>query len=61
MIRIIMLALVTGSVLGLTTSTVFGGINIDGALLGIMSIIFLVVVSSSIIFINQKRVHHNEI
>lgn len=61
MIRIIIMALVTGSVLGITTSTVLGGVNMNGALLGLMSIIFLVIVSSSIIFINQKRVHHTEI
>ncbi|WP_438318167.1 hypothetical protein [Sporosarcina sp. FA9] len=61
MIRIIMLALVTGSALGITMGTVLGGINIDGAILGLMSIIFLVVAITSIIFINQKRVAHNKI
>lgn len=61
MIRIIMLALATGSSLGVTMGTVFGGINMDGTILGLLTVIFLGVTSTSIIFINKKRLSHNEI
>jgi len=56
-----MLALATGSSLGVTMGTVFGGINMDGTILGLLTVIFLGVTSTSIIFINKKRLSHNEI
>ncbi|MBE1553359.1 hypothetical protein [Sporosarcina limicola] len=61
MIRIVMMALVSGVVLGITAGSYYGGLDVEGIVMGLTSIVCIVAISSFMIFYEKKRMAKFEV
>lgn len=58
MLRIIMLALLVGSVVSISAITVFNGVDIEGAMIGLTSLVLLFGITTTFYLQYKKQISH---